>query len=253
MYNYHVSSFVYWVRNLLDGKAYIGVSKNDLHRLDEHRKGIKSNRRLQSAIKKHGIENFVFEQLQEWPTCEEALDAERVLIALCRDSGTTLYNLVDGGRGSLNPSDETRQRMRTAKLGPRNHRFGVKDNEETKQRRNASVSSALTGRTRGPNTPEWNDRIRQGNLGKKHKPLTEESRRKKSERMKGKPTPMAGLPPWNKGRKMEPQSEEQRRAKSERQRGTKRSEETRARMRVSAQLREARKRFRAKAHARLRS
>lgn len=242
-------TFVYQVRNTLDGKLYVGVSKGDLHRLNEHRRGIKSNRLLQNAIAKHGIDNFSFEQLEEWSTCEEALDAERRVIDDYRHKGVILYNLVDGGRGSLNPGEETRQRMRDAKLGAKNHRFGMLDSEATKAKRNASLSKTLTGRRRGPHTPEARENIRRGNVGKKHRSPSDESRRLRSERMRGKPTPMTGMSPWNKGKKTGPHSPERCQAKSERQRGTKRTEETKQKMRAAAQLREVRKKFRVMAHS----
>jgi group I intron endonuclease len=44
----------------IDGKRYIGSAINLYDRLTEHLKGDKSNSRLQRAIQKHGIHNFLF-------------------------------------------------------------------------------------------------------------------------------------------------------------------------------------------------
>jgi predicted GIY-YIG superfamily endonuclease len=238
------------VQNVLSGKAYIGVSKGNLHRLQEHREGIKSNEHLQNAIRRYGVENFRFESIEEWDTCEEALQAEHDIIVYLKAMGAVLYNKTDGGRGCLNPSPETRMKMRLAKLGERSHRWGKKDSEETKTKRAKSVSKALTGRKRGPHSPEWNEKIRQSNLGLK-RIITEkmrEAHRLNGERMRGKPTPMNKCPPWNKGKKTGPMDPDMVRRRAERIKDSKRSEHTKTMMKASARLREARKRFRKMAH-----
>lgn len=92
-----MTSFVYVVQNTLDGKIYVGVSANDLHRLSEHKRGEKSNPHLQNAIKAYGVENFAFYEIEKWPSFEQALAAEIELIAYFKSIGCVLYNLTNGG------------------------------------------------------------------------------------------------------------------------------------------------------------
>ena len=58
---------IYKIRNLKNGKVYIGQSYDLTTRFRDHRKPckFKSNRPLYSSIKKYGIENFEFIVL-EW-------------------------------------------------------------------------------------------------------------------------------------------------------------------------------------------
>lgn len=55
---------VYEIRNLIDGKAYIGSSKDVKERWDVHNRLLKTgkhhSKHLQNAVKKYGIENFQF-------------------------------------------------------------------------------------------------------------------------------------------------------------------------------------------------
>jgi group I intron endonuclease len=61
-------SGVYAIKNLVNGKCYVGQSKNITWRLLGHKvaltKGIHYNKHLQSAVNKHGIDNFSFEVLE---------------------------------------------------------------------------------------------------------------------------------------------------------------------------------------------
>ena len=51
---------VYGFVNFIDGKQYIGSSKNLYERLTDHLRGVSSNIRLQRSIKKWGLSNFTF-------------------------------------------------------------------------------------------------------------------------------------------------------------------------------------------------
>lgn len=106
-----MSAYLYIVQNLIDGYVYVGVSDKDLHRLDEHKVGLKSNIHLQRAIRKYGIENFSFGQIEEWQTFERGLEAETEMIVYLRALGARLYNMNDGGMGGLNPTPELRARI----------------------------------------------------------------------------------------------------------------------------------------------
>lgn len=106
-----MASYVYLIKNNVNGNVYVGVSDGDLHRLEEHKIGIKSNSHLQRAIKVYGVENFTFVMLEEWPTMTRALEAETEMIVYLRALGATLYNMNDGGLGGINPTSELRAKI----------------------------------------------------------------------------------------------------------------------------------------------
>jgi len=51
---------IYCIICLITGKAYVGSSKNLAERLNDHIIEGKSNKPLQNAITKHGLEHFIF-------------------------------------------------------------------------------------------------------------------------------------------------------------------------------------------------
>lgn len=106
-----MTAYVYIIQNIINGNVYIGVSNGDLHRLKEHKFGIKSNIHLQRAIKFYGIENFIFDMLEEWPTFNRALEAETEMIVYLRSLGAVLYNMNDGGMGGINPTIALRKKI----------------------------------------------------------------------------------------------------------------------------------------------
>lgn len=55
---------------------------------------------------------------------DQGAAAEVLYIRLARDGGMDLCNLTDGGDGVVNPSPESREKVRQGKLGRRNPNFG---------------------------------------------------------------------------------------------------------------------------------
>jgi hypothetical protein len=164
--------------------------------------------------------------LQEWPSEQDAFEAERFLIAYYgrADLGLgCLRNLTDGGEGAANPSEEQRRKLSDA------HK-GQVITDETRRK----ISEANKGKNC------WS----KGNHYRRGKIQSEESRRKMSEGHKGKPA-------WNKGKKWTDAqrlrlseshkgrilSEETRHKLSEAQKGKVHSEESRRKMSESAKRR----------------
>lgn len=109
---------IYIIRNLIDGKVYIGQSTNIEKRLRDHksylRRGQHHNILLQRSFCKYGEGAFSFDVLSE--CVAEELDLyEKTWIAFYRstskDGG---YNLDTGGLSFRKVSDETHQRMSIA-------------------------------------------------------------------------------------------------------------------------------------------
>lgn len=88
---------IYKITNKINGKAYIGASKNIEKRFNEHQKHSKE---ISHIIKKQGIDNFTFEILEEC-SIEELPDKEREYIALYK-TNITGYNSSKGGEHPYN-------------------------------------------------------------------------------------------------------------------------------------------------------
>jgi group I intron endonuclease len=120
---YHMS-FIYIVTNLLDGKIYIGKSK--YNNPTYYGSGLK----IGYAIKKHGIENFKKEILEE---CADDMVSEREIYYIEQYKSTIDhigYNISKGGEGGAH------------------YWSSLTENERKQQGR--KISAALTGKKYGP-------------------------------------------------------------------------------------------------------
>lgn len=173
---------VYQARNLVNGKRYIGVTKQGLHnRQRSHRNEARLGRGnlLHKAMRKYGQENFVFgiladfeddyelAKVYEWEMISKhrpeynltaggeggTLHAStRALLSAARKgrklSAETRARISEGQRNRPPPSEETREKMRQARLGvpmapeQRAKMIGRKDSAETR----AKKAAAQTGR-----------------------------------------------------------------------------------------------------------
>lgn len=118
------------------GKKYIGQTTRTVEqRIDEHTKGSEC-RILASAIKKYGIAQFEIEVLED--ADNDQLDQlEKHYIAQLNTMHPNGYNIRSGGSNGKH-CEESREKMRQAKLGAKNHNYGKPRSEEAK--RNISVS-----------------------------------------------------------------------------------------------------------------
>ena len=189
---------------------YIGVTKHPKHRLAQH-----INRRVPShkgnwiqSLRARGLEpGFSIITAVVFADWERA---EREIIRQYRESGARLTNATEGGRGMLNPTPETREKLsRTSKGriisedGKRRiseARSKTKASEETRQKLSAvhkgkllsdetkrKMSEARTGRIVSPETrrkiSDAHIGMQGSNKGTHH---SEETKRKMSEAAKGR-------------------------------------------------------------------
>lgn len=105
--------YIYCVTNIVNNKKYVGQTRFDLKkRFSGHCTAAKQGRHragLARAIRKHGQENFVIEQLTAAYSRDEATQIERRMISFfdCLKNG---YNMLPGGSGQRkdgNPHTKT--------------------------------------------------------------------------------------------------------------------------------------------------
>jgi group I intron endonuclease len=185
-------SGIYQIRNLVNGKLYVGRSTNVKRRFHEHkvslRKGTHANAHLQNAWGQYGTENFVFELIERVDNLDllakrEGFHCERLGVF---DSARG-YNLdrVDE-EGRARPSEETRAKIRASHLG-------LEHTPETCQKL-SNAQRALHTQRIANGTPHPNrgavrseeSRRRQSEL-RKGVPLSSETRAKMSAAKKGHP------------------------------------------------------------------
>ena len=137
---------LYKIVNRVNGKAYIGFTKNSLEwRIGAHTYGTNPNALIHKAIAKYGRDAFNIEEIGRAASRPEAAALERQLIILHNTFTPAGYNLTPGGEGNDAPrSDQTKERMRQARQ--RLLASGWKVPEEARARQAAK----LRGRKRTP-------------------------------------------------------------------------------------------------------
>jgi group I intron endonuclease len=155
---------VYKITNLVNGKVYIGQTRQKLSiRFRQHSYNKSNCSALYKAINKYGPKSFTIEAIFE-TQCPVILNhKEQEFIKDLKAMGCNGYNLTSGGEGGYVRSDETKARLSSAgkgksrahtaeskaKLseshkGSKNPMFGKKMSDEHK----AKISLALKGRKR---------------------------------------------------------------------------------------------------------
>jgi group I intron endonuclease len=147
---------LYVIENLLNGKKYVGLSKDAQWRWKTHKRAIVSNRGspLYSALRKYGVDVFKFTALGSVDGYGAASQMEKKLIAGFGTRAPHGYNLTDGGEGLAGYafSEEALAKIRSA----------FKGRKHTDESR-AKMSASLTGKT---HTAEAKAKISEGNKGK---------------------------------------------------------------------------------------
>lgn len=176
------NKYIVYMHKFQNGKVYVGItSQSPKHRWNNG-KGYSNNIFMTNAIKKYGWENIEHIILFKNLTKEEAEQKEIELIAYYKSNNKKYgYNILDGGNVSngltkdiINKmSSITKELWQTEEYRKKvtNAHIGIKPNEETKKKMSQN------------NAKYW-----QG------KNLSEETKRKLSESLKGRIA-------WNKGTK----------------------------------------------------
>ena len=187
---------IYVIKNVEDGKLYVGKSINIEKRWKEHvRSLIAGNHRnnyLQHVYNLLGLEIFEHKIIEE---CEKENLNERELFYVLKFKSKVPngYNLTDGGDGIISPSDETRERLVKSKLGEKNPMFGKTASDETLKK----MSQSMIGKNKGKHHSEETKAYLRTFVGEKAsgfgKPRTEKFKEKLSKERMGTLNPSFGI------------------------------------------------------------
>lgn len=143
-----MTMIIYKVTNKINSKSYIGCTRFTLEeRKKKHLTDYKLNtfkhRKFYAALNKHGEDSFTWEVIDTAETKAEAIEREKYWIAFC-NSCRHGYNANNGGSGTNGYiySDETRMKMREAKLG-------IPKTDEHKKRMSESAMKIHQGERHG--------------------------------------------------------------------------------------------------------
>ena len=154
--------FVYLITNIIDGKRYVGQTRQTLAKRWLAHTSKNRCRYLYNAIMKYGKENFIIEPICEVPTRELANEFEIEYIDRYKTLAPNGYNICVGGDNRTHSwlgkkhseasklkmsisrkrhsgpnkgrefSGEWREKLRLAKLGKPSNRKGTHASEETR-------------------------------------------------------------------------------------------------------------------------
>lgn len=167
--------FVYLITNTVNGKRYIGQTKQTLQKRWIMHVNKNHCRYLYNAIHKYGRENFLMEPLCEIPTRELANDFEIEYIKRYRTMFPNGYNIQPGGDDRPELTVEQKKAISERHKGNK-YCLGKVTSEETKRK----LSDINKGKVL---TEEHKAKIAASHIGIGH---TEESKRKMSLSRTGK-------------------------------------------------------------------
>lgn len=184
---------IYGIKNLVNGKQYIGSSTNIEKRFWEHLSALRWNRhhsrKLQRAWSKYGREAFAFDTLEVVAGADDLLKREQFWIDLHLSATRAGYNISPCASNScgIKRSAETRRRISASKRNPSAEtrlRLSVSHlgYKPTPQAR-ANQSAAMLGRKFSEETRR---KIADAHRGRKRGPMSESQRALRSKMMMGK-------------------------------------------------------------------
>jgi len=171
---------IYKITNLVNGKVYIGQSRDIEKRWNKHR-WASHNSHLRAALDKYGFENFSFEILEE--TTQDTLNEREEYYVKLYEATDPLrgYNKIEGGIQGR-PTIESRKRMSESHLGKPHPHTEEQNRKLSEALKGHSVSDAVREHIRKMNA----SRETSWNKGKphseEHKLHLREARKRRSER-----------------------------------------------------------------------
>jgi group I intron endonuclease len=139
-------SGIYQIRNLINGKRYIGSSINLEERWNRHKSLLLINQhhsiKFQRAWNKYGEQNFIFEIIEEVRDKQLLLEREQYWMDFFQ-SYKNGYNICikAGNCLGIKRSCKTKNKISKAQMGKKHHSYGKNHSKEHKQK----ISEAMKG------------------------------------------------------------------------------------------------------------
>ena len=104
---------IYVITNTVNAKQYVGIA-SDLERRWKRHRNANEGQLIHKAIKKYGVDAFVFTHIADAFDAESAKIIERLLISEKNTKMPNGYNMTDGGDGTLGmvKTEEHKQKIR---------------------------------------------------------------------------------------------------------------------------------------------
>jgi len=132
---------IYQIRNLINGKIYIGSTNDFKRRHNEHQVELRGNRHhckhLQNSWNKYGEDVFVFEILEKLDNVEKLIGVEQKYLDRFHPEYNITYDARSPARGMV-VSDKTRKLLSKLQSGKNNSFYGGKHSKETLKKISAS-------------------------------------------------------------------------------------------------------------------
>lgn len=174
---------IYIITNTVNAKQYVGISVHLERRWRRHRNA-SDNQLIHRAIKKYGIDAFVFTHIADAFDAESAKMIERMLIAERNTKMPHGYNMTDGGDGTMGmaKTKEHKQKIRESNKKTWDSRPDLKKaigemNSVLNKGKPSAKKGIPSGRKGIPHSPEHAAKIKESSN-------TPESKAKRSESAK---------------------------------------------------------------------
>ena len=168
---------IYKITNKVNGKCYIGQSRNIQRRFNAHKNSFNKNKiwsYLYNAMNSYGIENFSFEVIKECDI-EDLNKWEKYFIKKFKSNKSKYgYNMTDGGDFGYSHN------YSSIKQGFLNPNYSRKQTQEEKEKRNKTYKETIKNMDK-EKFREWHKKVGEK---QKNKEITQEQRAKISKSLK---------------------------------------------------------------------
>lgn len=193
---------IYKCTNIKNGKVYIGATIRTLNeRKNQHIRCALLNkddnkRYFYNAIRKHGVDNFIWEIIDSSDSYEQLMEKEKYWIKYYNSFGDNGYNSCEGGNNSTGykHTDEAKKvisekaKLRKVKTGEESPFYGKTLSEDTKTKISLKLSGEKNPMHGKTFYDIWNDKYSENEIIEKTNNLIN----KHKEKSVGKNNPMYG-------------------------------------------------------------